>query len=98
MRGGKSMSRKSRSKLWLSTGGIVVVAGLALRANASPVIYTDTHGDQSAGSTTPARDIWSASVDDDGTNLYFTYNLNPAATLDVQNFVYGIGLTTGNPA
>ncbi len=90
------MNRRTVSKLWLCTGGIVL-ASLSLPAAATPITYNDAHVDQ-VGSTNAARDIWSATVDDDGTDLYFTINLNPAANLVTSSFDYGIGFTNGNSA
>jgi fibronectin-binding autotransporter adhesin len=87
------MNRRTVSKLWLCTSGIVL-SGMTLPAIATPTIYTDAHNDQ-VGSSNAARDIWSASIDDDGTDLYITINDNPAANLATSAFNYGIGLTTG---
>ena len=71
------------------------VSGFVFQAAfATPTTYSDAHGDQ-VGSTNAARDIYTAAVDDDGTNLYFTINLNPAANLVTSTFNYGIGITTG---
>lgn len=61
---------------------------------AAPVTYTDAHGEQ-VGSTNKARDIWSASIDDDGSNFIITINLDPGATLGTVTFDYGIGITAG---
>jgi hypothetical protein len=59
--------------------------------------YTDAQGDQ-VGSTNKDRDIWSATISNDATNLIITINLNPAADLSAGgNFNYGIGITTGSP-
>ncbi len=88
------MTRRTLSKLWLCTSGIVL-GSMTLPTVATPIVYTDSQGDQ-VGSANAARDIWSASIDDDGTNLYITINDNPAANLGTSNFNYGIGLTTGN--
>jgi hypothetical protein len=70
--------------------------GLASAATASPITYTDTHGDQ-VGSTNKARDIWSVVVDNDASNLIITINLDPAANFASANnlFNYGVGITTG---
>jgi hypothetical protein len=59
--------------------------------------YTDTHGDQQ-GSANGARDIWSATFNNDADFLYITLNFNSAATIPTVNFNYGIGITTGNPS
>jgi hypothetical protein len=59
--------------------------------------YTDAQGDQ-VGSTNKDRDIWSVTITNDATNLYFTINLNPGADLSAGgSFDYGIGITTGSP-
>jgi autotransporter-associated beta strand protein len=90
------MTRKGYSKLWLCTGS-VVMAGLAMRADAAPTAYTDTHSDQ-IGSANKLRDLWSASIDDDGSTLYFTFNIDAAGNLATGGaFNYGIGITSGNP-
>ena len=73
------MNRRTVSKLWLCTSGIVL-SGMTLPVVATPVIYTDTHDDQVA-SKNADRDLWSASIDDDGTDLYITFNLDPGASL-----------------
>ena len=86
------MNRRTFSKLWLCTGGIAI-ATLPMQANATPTVYTDTQGDAvAAASVNAARDIYSASIDDDGTNLYITLNLNPTANVPLPfDFNYGIG-------
>jgi hypothetical protein len=62
---------------------------------ASP--YTDTQGDH-VGSSNKDREIWSATVTNDATNLIITINLDPGANLASGGaFNYGIGFTTGDP-
>ena len=74
--------------------GAVLLTAIPFAA-AAPVTYTDTGGDQ-VGSTNKARDIVSATVDNDVNNLIFTVNLDPLADLSNTNkFNYGIGITTG---
>ena len=88
----------ARTRLGLFGIGILLAVAPASLAGtiyqtASP--YTDTAGDQ-VGSTNAARDIQSATITNDSTNLYITIYLNPLATLGTVSFDYGIGLTTGN--
>lgn len=80
----------------LMKGGLILAAVtmLAAPALAAPITYTDTHGDQ-VGSTNKARDIWSATIDNDASNFIITINLDPGATLGTVNFNYGVGITTG---
>ena len=81
--------------LVLAVLSTTVAAEAAIFQTASP--YTDVQGDQVA-STNKLRDIWSASVSNDATNLIFTINFSPAADLSAGgNFNYGIGITTGSP-
>jgi fibronectin-binding autotransporter adhesin len=87
----KTMAKRAR--VLAAAVGCVV---LPVAAYATPTIYTDTHGDQ-VGSTNKARDIWSASIDDDGSTIYITINDDPGADLVGSTFNYGIGLTTGSP-
>ena len=79
---------------YLAAIGVLCMA--VSSAMAVPMTYTDTHGDQ-IGSSNAARDIWSASIDNDATNFYITLYLNPAATLGTVSFDYGVGITTGSP-
>jgi hypothetical protein len=72
--------------------GLATTSRAAIIQTLSP--YTDTQGDQ-VGSSNAARDIWSATINNDATNLYFTINLNPAANLATSTFKFGIGITTG---
>jgi hypothetical protein len=74
--------------------GAAVLGLAASGLNAAPVLFTDTQGDQ-VGSSNAARDIWSATIDNDATNLIITINLNPAANLATSTFKFGIGITTG---
>jgi len=74
--------------------GAVVLGAMGTRAQAAPVLYTDTQADQ-VGSTNKARDIWSVTMNNDATNLIITINLDPGATLGTVSFDYGIGITTG---
>ena len=75
--------------------GLATTSRAAIFQTLSP--YTDAQGDE-VGSTNMLRDIWSATVSNDATNLYFTINLNPAANLASGGaFNYGIGITTGSP-
>lgn len=72
-----------------------LILASAAAAYASPVTYTDTQGDE-VGSTNKLRDIWSASVDNDASNLIITININSAGDLGTGgNFNYGVGITTG---
>lgn len=79
--------------------GFAVSAAVgSIYQTASP--YTDTLGDAVASSlpANPLRDISSATITNDATNLYITLNLNPAANLATGgSFNYGIGITTGSP-
>jgi hypothetical protein len=75
--------------------GLAATARAAIFQTLSP--YTDTQGDE-VGSTNKLRDIWSATVSNDASNLIFTINFNPAADLSAGGaFNYGIGITTGSP-
>ncbi|MDD5140933.1 MAG: PEP-CTERM sorting domain-containing protein [Verrucomicrobiales bacterium] len=78
---------------------ILGVLGFAGYSASGQTTYTDTQGDAVA-STLPAngaRDIWSATINNDAANFYITLNLNSGANVPTTGFNYGIGITTGNP-
>lgn len=84
-------SRNPRRLFGLTALSVAVLPALAL---AAPMVYTDTTGDQ-VGSTNKARDIWSASIDNDASNFIITINLDPGANLATSNFNFGVGITSG---
>src|SRR5256885_6711889 len=85
------MRRRTR----LCGAGILGLAASSVFA--TPVSYTDSHGDFVLPTNNKARDIYSASIDNDATNLYITINQDPTSDQSVTSFNFGIGITTGSP-
>lgn len=74
---------------------ILVALGFAI-CPANATTYTDVLGD-GQGSANLLRDLSSASITNDASNLYITINLNPGANIATGgSFNYVIGITSGS--
>jgi hypothetical protein len=95
-----------KNRALLCGAAIASLAGFSRAAifqTVSP--YTDTQGD-SLGSTNGGRDIVGATIGNDATNLFISFELNPTTTTNASGtetpanvatsgFNYGIGITSG---
>jgi PEP-CTERM motif len=82
----------------LPIGCLLLAPGLCLATNASAAIYTDALGDNYGG---PEVDISTVAVTNDASNIYFTINLNTAASIgpSANHYAnYEVGIQEGGGA